>query len=997
MPTVVVAVGASLAYSSVSAWAVAAFGSVMLGAVLGGIAAYGVAALGSQVFDLGYKPVSSPLDQPDVWLTNEPSNTAALPVVYGERRMGGTIVFAEVNGSDNRYLDVVYAICEGEVDAIGSMYLNNELVPEGVEATEPEIHNVLTLSGTITQYIRVRLKVAESTAHTDSLSTESWEDLVVFADAFAGDMEVTGPGPVDGDAPLLYSASVTTYDLDDWSLPEAPQINVEVSGDIDRRGTGLDPRFGSCWDIEQYPTEANGYELILLIDVRPKHIQYDFNLTVTLEIMSAGATQYGGLVACHRHTGGDAQTADSALIANSPRWTADHRLAGVAYAYVRYTYDTNAFPRGIPTATWNIRGRKLYDPRTGLSVWSDNPALVIRDYLTNVRYGRGAPTTEVDEASFIAAANYCEQLVDDGQGNDVARWTCNGALSTDVSALDNIRRLLPSCRGWLINVSGLYKLILDAPAAATFALDVGNIARAGGWVITMGDKSTMANRVRAQFFNPALDWRSDYAVADSPGLRELDRGLVLEQEIQLEMTNNAPEAYRHAAIALNASRQGMVVQLPALPKAGNVIPGDVCTITHPRPGWAVKKFRLLNGLSATRGELTLTLSEYADEVYDWGTIPVYDPAPNSTLPSPTVVGTPGQPTAYEELYSTRDGAGVKVLLRVSWAPSDDAYVTEYQLEAKGPDLLDGWQLVERTAGAEATIMDAAPGTWLFRVVAVNSLGVRSQPSPICVIEVQGLLDPPATPSGFSVVPISGLAVLTWEPAVDLDVRIGGSFRLRHAPLSVTSPTWDNGMEVGIAIAGTATQVVVPALPGTYFLKAIDSSGVASPTPASVVIDDAGLWEMVQVGTWSAATAWTGTHADTEVSSGFLRLVESGGVVGATVGTWSATTYLTLAAAARVRLLVDLQMAAYNAQDDVDDRTGLIDEWKDFDGAVGEAASAEVWVSIYDGGTSTWGDYQRLVAADVYGQQFRFRVVLRSSGPAYNVAVTELTVTAEEVV
>jgi hypothetical protein len=42
--------------------------------------------------------------------------------------------------------------------------------------------------------------------------------------------------------------------------------------------------------------------------------------------------------------------------------------------------------------TADIDGRTLYDPRTGLTAFSRNPALAIRDYLTNTRYGRGVPS-----------------------------------------------------------------------------------------------------------------------------------------------------------------------------------------------------------------------------------------------------------------------------------------------------------------------------------------------------------------------------------------------------------------------------------------------------------------------------------------------------------------------------------------------------------------------------------------------------------------------------
>lgn len=55
----------------------------------------------------------------------------ALPVVYGYRRVGGTIIHVETNGSSNQFLYVVYAICEGEIRGVGSIKLDeNQLLPQ---------------------------------------------------------------------------------------------------------------------------------------------------------------------------------------------------------------------------------------------------------------------------------------------------------------------------------------------------------------------------------------------------------------------------------------------------------------------------------------------------------------------------------------------------------------------------------------------------------------------------------------------------------------------------------------------------------------------------------------------------------------------------------------------------------------------------------------------------------------------------------------------------
>lgn len=50
-------------------------------------------------------------------------------ILYGEMRMGGTLVFAATSGTNNEYLHLVIAHCEGPCEAIGDVYLNDEVVP----------------------------------------------------------------------------------------------------------------------------------------------------------------------------------------------------------------------------------------------------------------------------------------------------------------------------------------------------------------------------------------------------------------------------------------------------------------------------------------------------------------------------------------------------------------------------------------------------------------------------------------------------------------------------------------------------------------------------------------------------------------------------------------------------------------------------------------------------------------------------------------------------
>tara|TARA_R100001460_G_scaffold26327_1_gene53249 strand:+ start:1310 stop:4072 length:2763 start_codon:yes stop_codon:yes gene_type:complete len=61
-------------------------------------------------------------------LVNKQSNNAQIPVVYGERLLGGTRVFVETSGTDNTYLYMALVLCEGEINAITEIQVNDDAV-----------------------------------------------------------------------------------------------------------------------------------------------------------------------------------------------------------------------------------------------------------------------------------------------------------------------------------------------------------------------------------------------------------------------------------------------------------------------------------------------------------------------------------------------------------------------------------------------------------------------------------------------------------------------------------------------------------------------------------------------------------------------------------------------------------------------------------------------------------------------------------------------------
>ncbi len=61
-------------------------------------------------------------------IINKQSNDASIPVVYGERMVGGTRVFLRSSGNSNNYLYMALALAEGEINSVEQIYVDDTLV-----------------------------------------------------------------------------------------------------------------------------------------------------------------------------------------------------------------------------------------------------------------------------------------------------------------------------------------------------------------------------------------------------------------------------------------------------------------------------------------------------------------------------------------------------------------------------------------------------------------------------------------------------------------------------------------------------------------------------------------------------------------------------------------------------------------------------------------------------------------------------------------------------
>ena len=308
-------------------------------------------------------------------------------------------------------------------------------------------------------------------------------------------------------------------------------------------------------------------------------------------------------------------------------WTAQHKLTGYAYVIVTMRYRQDIYPSGIPNLSFAIRGAKVYDPRTGLTAYTDNAALCIADYLASEYGPPGASYGNINQAALIAAANVCDESVE----HDLAGLSIPGIsaatvtearyrLSALISAADGYRQVAPrlaqAIGGGIFQVAAGWYIVAGAPVAPTVQLGEDDM---------VGDLEVLPRRTRRDLFNRvqvvARNEHDKHQIWDAPPLapeRYLlqDAGRILINAIDMTSTVASPtQAMRLASIELEQNRQQIAVTGIFKWRALTVEVGDVVELTSKREGWSDKPFRVVRWELDLEEGVRLALAEYCDAIY----------------------------------------------------------------------------------------------------------------------------------------------------------------------------------------------------------------------------------------------------------------------------------------------------------------------------------------------------------------------------------------------
>ena len=333
-------------------------------------------------------------------------------------------------------------------------------------------------------------------------------------------------------------------------------------------------------------------------------------------------------------------------------------------------------------------------------------------------------------------------------------------------------------------------------------------------------------------------------------------------------------------------------------------------------------------------------------------------------------------------------------LIVDWQPvvGSTQYLVNYKVE-------NGNYVSQTVFSSDFELLDTVKATYSFQVFSYNALGEISTNPTETTFTAQGKTALPDNVQNLTIEPINEQFIrLRFKQSTAIDVLHGGRVYVRHTNQTGGSATFQSAQDIIEAVAGNATEVIAPALTGTYLLKFQDDGGRFSAVAASTTLSLVQLLDSITVKTDredTDGTPYNGTKSNLTFDStlGGLKLTDP---TANASGTYDFVDTLDLGGTFSLVLKRHFQGVGFYTGDQFDNRTDNIDTWTDFDGTIANDVNAKMAVRTTTDNPSsspTYTSFNDFANGTFKGRGFQFRITLDTADTAQNMNLQQAGYTA----
>lgn len=532
-----------------------------------------------------------------------------------------------------------------------------------------------------------------------------------------------------------------------------------------------------------------------------------------------------GTTATH-YTGTAGQTVNATLVAAFAAQGIAYAdaLPGIAYSVFAIPATDSA---GEPNLVALIKGKKVLDPRTATTAWSDCPALCLADFCASTVYGLGVA---VDATSVGVVADDNDALVG-GKKRRRIGLMIDGVRPTRqwIEAL----RAYAGC--WVVDSGAGLKLVSDRPRAVDHTVTAADMV-AGSFRLRQLGVADLPTVVIVKWTDTTTTpWSEKTAIAKAAGV---DEGTTprRESEVPLQGIQTYAQALRDGTERLNHfNLENIEAEWEAFDEALAYEKGDRASVTHP-VGITAKDMRITDVRPSGPGRWKVAAREYDAAAYS-DAVAAEPSSPDTSLPSPAEPPALTGLDAVEEVYQMQNGIWTS-RIKLSWDVPDYIYLANFRVEIRsGADLI-------ATASPTDALWRSGPVQegvrYVCKVAAVTTLPAVGEWAQKNVTPLGKYLVPGDVPS-VTAFEAGGEVFGQCEPAVDIDIW---RYEWRYWP-QTGGYTWATGTLIDLADSLRCRTKQIPVGDWVLGVKAIDSIGQysenAATTNVSVTSDAAAFF------------------------------------------------------------------------------------------------------------------------------------------------------------
>ncbi|PWK42200.1 host specificity protein J [Pseudomonas sp. OV226] len=291
----------------------------------------------------------------------------------------------------------------------------------------------------------------------------------------------------------------------------------------------------------------------------------------------------------------------------------DEKLRYPNTAMVGISIDAQQFS-SIPRMAFMVQGIKVlvpvnYDPATRIysgswdgtfkRAWTDNPAWIWYDMLTNTRYGLGGllDSSLIDKYALYSISQYCDVLVPNGYGTGgyEPRFTCNMALTTQQDAWKLVNDMASVFRAICFWAGGALTAVQDAPRTSRYLFNNANIVGGDfGYQSVASDQRF--NMAAVTWNDPFQQYKQSVEIVERPELIA-KWGRIQQTDVVAVGCRSRGQARRLGRWILFAESEAVTFAVGA--DGAIPLPGDIIDIADANRAGARNGGRLLAGSTTT--------------------------------------------------------------------------------------------------------------------------------------------------------------------------------------------------------------------------------------------------------------------------------------------------------------------------------------------------------------------------------------------------------------